>query len=27
VIYIMMSTIQAERVFYSIPHKIGYYDS
>ena len=27
VIYIMLSTIQAERVFYSIPHKIGYYDS
>lgn len=27
VIMIILSTIQAERVFYSMPHKMGYFES
>ena len=27
VILILMSTVQAERAFYTIPHKMGYFES
>ena len=27
VIMIMMGSVQAEQAFYTVPHKIGYYDT